>query len=124
MRTTSIDIGGKPHMLCFSLRVQEQAEDKFGSQDALFDALTGDDMSGILRASVWLLARMMEAGKKYADMTGAECADPVDEDFMLDFFGLDDVLALVRSVRIAMAVSSKTDVDVETDLKNAETTQE
>lgn len=121
MRTASIEIGGKAHLLCFSARVVRAVTERYGGVERIDTALSADDPLKALDEAVWLLATMMDGGARYAKMNGLETAPPLTADELLDVMDLNDFGQL--RTKITEAVVSGRETHVEADPgKNAETT--
>lgn len=121
MRTASIEICGKEHLLCFSARVVRACTEKYGEVENIDSALSADDPVKALDEAVWLLATMMDGGARYAKLNGLETAPPLTADELLDVMDLNDFGQL--RTKITEAVVSGRETHVEADPgKNAETT--
>lgn len=121
MRTASIEIGGKAHLLCFSARVVRAVTERYGSVENIDTALSAGDPLKALDEAVWLLAAMMDGGARYAKINGLETAPPLTADELLDVMDLNDFGQL--RTKITEAVVSGRETHVEADPgKNAETT--
>nr|DAZ48363.1 MAG TPA: tail assembly chaperone protein [Caudoviricetes sp.] len=121
MRTASIEIGGKAHLLCFSARVVRAVTERYGGVEHIDTALSAGDPLKALDEAVWLLATMMDGGARYAKINGLETAPPLTADELLDVMDLNDFGQL--RTKITEAVVSGRETHVEADPgKNAETT--
>ena len=120
MRTASIEIGGKAHLLCFSARVVRAVTERYGGVERIDTALSADDPLKALDEAVWLLSTMMDGGARYAKLNGLETAPPLTADELLDVMDLSDFGQL--RTKITEAVVSGRETHVEADPgKNAET---
>ena len=121
MRTASIEIGGKAHLLCFSARVVRAVTERYGGVENIDTALSAGDPLKALDEAVWLLSTMMDGGARYAKINGLETAPPLTADELLDVMDLNDFGQL--RTKITEAVVSGRETHVEADPgKNAETT--
>lgn len=121
MRTASIEIGGKAHLLCFSARVVRAVTERYGGVERIDTALSADDPLKALDEAVWLLSTMMDGGARYAKLNGLETAPLLTADELLDVMDLSDFGQL--RTKITEAVVSGRETHVEADPgKNAETT--
>ncbi len=121
MRTASIEIGGKAHLLCFSARVVRAVTERYGGVEHIDTALSAGDPLKALDEAVWLLSTMMDGGARYAKINGLETAAPLTADELLDVMDLNDFGQL--RTKITEAVVSGRETHVEADPgKNAETT--
>lgn len=121
MRTASIEIGGKAHLLCFSARVVRAVTERYGGMEHIDEALSTEEPVKALDEAVWLLAAMMDGGARYAKMSGLETPPPLTADELLDVLDIGDFAALRE--KIAETVTNGTTRHVEADPgKNAETT--
>lgn len=121
MRTASIEICGKEHLLCFSARVVRAVTERYGGVERIDTALSAGDPLKALDEAVWLLATMMDGGARYAKINGLETAPPLTADELLDVMDLSDFGQL--RTKITEAVVSGRETHVEADPgKNAETT--
>lgn len=121
MRTASIEIGGKAHLLCFSARVVRAVTERYGGVEHIDTALSAEEPVKALDEAVWLLATMMDGGARYAKLNGLETEPPLTADELLDVMDLNDFGQL--RTKITEAVVSGRETHVEADPgKNAETT--
>ena len=121
MRTASIEIGGKAHLLCFSARVVRAVTERYGGVEHIDTALSAGDPLKALDEAVWLLATMMDGGARYAKINGLETEPPLTADELLDVMDLNDFGQL--RTKITETVVSGRETHVEADPgKNAETT--
>lgn len=121
MKTGKIEILGREHTLCFSTRVTASCIDKFGSLEAMFDALGDDNLGAALENSLWMLAQMLDAGRRYAKFAWDREEKAVSLDELLDLYGLDDLTALSLALRETVINGSQR--EVVTEVKNGEATQ-
>ena len=121
MKTGKIEILGKEQTLCFSTRVTSHCIEKYGSIDAMFDALGGDDLGKALEQSLWLLSEMLDAGRRYAKFAWDREEKAISLDDLLDLYGLDDLTALCLALRETVINGSQR--EVVTEAKNGEATQ-
>ena len=121
MKTGKIEILGREHTLCFSTRVTSHCIEKYGSIDAMFDALDGDDLGKALEQSLWLLSEMLDAGRRYAKFAWDREEKAISLDELLDLYGLDDLTALCLALRETVINGSQREVI--TEAKNGEATQ-
>lgn len=124
MKRVELPVRGTSYPLCFSLRVVKACGDRFGGLEGLDAALSGNgDALQSLENSIWLLAKMLDAGARYDRENGVEAAEPPSEDTLLDTFGLDDLAELRSSLTQAMNASNGRSVEAVAE-KNAEATRE
>lgn len=121
MKTGKIEILGREHTLCFSTRVTSSCIDKFGSLEAMFDALGDDNLGAALENALWMLAKMLDAGRRYAKFAWDREEKAVSLDELLDLYGLDDLTALSLALRETVINGSLR--EVVTEAKNGEATQ-
>lgn len=121
MRTASIEICGKAHLLCFSARVVRAVTERYGGVESIDEALSTEDRVKALDEAVWLLAAMMDGGARYAKFNGLETPPPLTADELLDVLDIGD-FAKMRA-KIAETITNGKETHVEADPgKNAETT--
>lgn len=128
MRTASIEIGGKAHLLCFSARVVRAVTERYGGIERIDEALSGKDGTDAepsavkaLDEAVWLLATMMDGGARYAKQNEITTAPALTADELLDVLDIGD-FAKMRA-KIAETITKGKETHVEADPgKNAETT--
>ena len=121
MRTASIEIDGKVHLLCFSARVVRAVTERYGGVEYIDEALSTEEPVKALDEAVWLLSAMMDGGARYAKMSGLETPPPLTADELLDVMDLND-FAQIRTM-IAKTMTNGMSRHVEADPgKNAETT--
>lgn len=121
MRTASIEIGGKAHLLCFSARVVRAVTERYGGVERIDTALSADDPLKALDEAVWLLSTMMDGGARYAKLNGLETAPPLTADELLDVMDLSDFGQLRTKIMEAVVSGRETHVEADPG-KNAETT--
>ena len=121
MRTASIEIGGKAHLLCFSARVVRAVTERYGGVEHIDTALSADDPLKALDEAVWLLATMMDGGARYARLNEIPNAPALTANELLDVLDIGD-FAKMRA-KIAETITNGKETHVEADPgKNAETT--
>lgn len=121
MRTASIEIGGKAHLLCFSARVVRAVTERYGGVEHIDAALSASDPLKALDEAVWLLATMMDGGARYARLNEIPNAPALTANELLDVLDIGD-FAKMRN-KIAETITNGKETHVEADPgKNAETT--
>lgn len=121
MRTASIEIGGKAHLLCFSARVVRAVTERYGGMEHIDAALSAGDPLKALDEAVWLLATMMDGGARYARLNEIPNAPALTANELLDVLDIGD-FAKMRA-KIAETITNGKETHVEADPgKNAETT--
>lgn len=122
MRTATITINGKEHLLCFSARVIRACTERYGDVSGLGDALDDPDKGKALDEAVWILAQMMDAGARYAKLNGLDNPEPLSADQIYDTSDLGDFFAIRKRVVDTVTQGRATHVEVEPP-KNGEATQ-
>ena len=122
MRSGTISIDGKRHVLCFSVRVVRNCAERYGSVNGLNEALSSEDQVKALDESLWILAEMMKAGSKYAAEHGLENAAPMSMDDLYDSCGFEDLTGIRASIMLTINNGKKINVEAEAS-PNAEATQ-
>lgn len=122
MRTATITINGKEHLLCFSARVIRACTERYGDVSGLGDALDDPDKGKALDEAVWILAQMMDAGARYAKLNGLDNPEPLSADQIYDTSDLGDFFAIRKRVVDTVTQGRATHVEVEPS-KNGEATQ-
>ena len=121
MRTASIEIGGKEHLLCFSARVVRACTERYGGVEHFDTALSADEPVKALDEAVWLLATMMDGGARYARLNEIPNAPALTADELLDVMDIGDFAKLKDKIAEAITNGKETHVESEPP-KNAETT--
>lgn len=121
MRTGTITIDGKFHLLCFSVRVVRSCTERYGSMRGLYEALSVQNEVQRLDETVWTLAEMMRAGDRYARVHQLDNEPPLSEDALFDCCDFDD-LANMRAAIVA-TINNGRQTHVEADYPNAAATQ-
>lgn len=121
MRTASIEIGGKEHLLCFSARVVRACTERYGGVEHIDAALSADEPVKALDEAVWLLATMLDGGARYARMNEIPNAPALTADELLDVMDIGDFANLKDKIAEAITNGKETHVESEPP-KNAETT--
>ena len=120
MKVIKKRICGEERVLCYSLRVTKAVTEKYGKgiREKLKDSSTEETLDVV----IWLLAQMLQAGKKYADKIGMPCPPAPSEEDMLDCYGLDDLSELYGTFTETMQAGAEQSVEAES--KNGEATRE
>ena len=121
MRTASIEIGGKEHLLCFSARVVRACTERYGGVEYIDTAISADEPVKALDEAVWLLATMMDGGARYARLNEIPNAPALTADELLDVMDIGDFAKLKDKIAEAITNGKETYVESEPP-KNAETT--
>ena len=122
MRTAKLTLDGVEHLLCFSARTVRAVSERYGGLDKMSDAFAGYDTAKTLDEALWMLSAMMDAGDRYAKLSGLENPPPVSYEDMYDLCGMDDMENLKDKVFETIANSKSTTVEVEPP-KNVKTAQ-
>lgn len=123
MRTGKIDVNGKEYLLCFSARVIRDCSQRYGSVEKIGNALTEGTEVEIMDECFWLLATMMYAGARYAELEGIENPKPLSFDDLYDLSDLLDLAEAKERVFETVANGNKRNVEIEPERKNAGATQ-
>lgn len=121
MRTATITIGGRDHLLCFSARVVRACTERYGGVEYIDTALSDNEPVKALDEAVWLLAAMMDGGARYARLNEIPNAPALTADELLDVMDLDDFAQLRGKIAETITNGKETHVEAEPP-KNAETT--
>lgn len=112
MRTATVSLDGEDRLLCFSMGVMEDVYRDFGDLQGLFDAMNGKTHNPI-RAIIWALERMMDAGAKYAARKGIQAAPPLTADELREVCDLSDFTGLRQAVLNTITAGSEREVEAE-----------
>lgn len=126
MRTATIRIDGKEHLLCYSLAVVRDCAEEYGSLEGAFDAIDSVDAAEALDAALWLTEKMMAAGARYAERSGLVTAPPLTREELYDLTDPADFRTMRKCVVEAVVAGSGRNVTVEDesgDEKNGRATQ-
>ncbi len=123
-RLCEIEIGGITYPLNFSVKAARLVEEKFGGVHKVTGVYgKSADLCTTLNNQTWLLQLLMEQGAKYKKLVDGEDIElPTDDEIevLIGALGMKDVqIALFGCIGISLTPT----VEVETDPKNAETTQ-
>lgn len=121
MRTASININGREHILCFSARVVRDCSERYGEWNKIFAAMSEGSEVDKLDTAVWLMSRLMDAGARYAAQNGMDCPKPLSFDEIYDSFSLADFFALRSKITETIKAGQATAVETAPP-KNAEAT--
>lgn len=134
MRTAEIELEGVRYPLCYSTRVVRAAVETFGTMEEfgrqIFalpgeDEETGDERKkagGVMEtlpARVWLLAREMDAGARYARLNGRESPKPLTEEELWDLVGGENCAVILQKALDTMLLGNETSTEAESE-KNGE----
>lgn len=109
MKTGKITINGTEHTLAFTVRAAAACEERFGGLKNLSDALTNGDRA--ISNIVWMLATMIDCGRRYMIANGEDAPDAPSEDDLLDTMSLDEIRASVTSIMTTVAGGKETKVN-------------
>lgn len=123
MRTTSVTLGGKEYLLCFSVRVSKACSERYGSVANIATALSAKEEAKVLDETIWLFSMMADAGHRYAKNNGMDTPPTLSQDDILDNFDMPDFSLLVAKVKEAIASGSATNIETQSE-GNAEATRE
>lgn len=103
MRTSKVTINGKEYLACFSTRVLIDIEERYGNwADGLKEILKEDNTPGVF----WLLARLIDAGNRYAKIEEIENPGTLSEDDLIDSTGVHEYKEIFKSVYGAVSAGS------------------
>lgn len=123
-RLCEIEIGGIKYPLNFSVKAARLVDEKFGSLDNVSGVYGKSvDMKTTLYNQSWLLYLLMEQGAEYIKLVdGKDVNLPNIDDFEV-LIGVLDMKVVQEALFECIGISLTPTVEVETDPKNAETTQ-
>lgn len=113
MRTATVEIAGKSWPVCYSTAVMLACEERYGSANGVFEALSADALGEKMQALFWLTNQMLRAGVSYELFLGKPVESPPDEDELRDLLGMDDVLPLQRALVSAIVGDVSREVEAE-----------
>ena len=124
MKLIKVPIGNHTYYARFSTRIlvalEERNQEHGGSGDAQAE-LNTIMASGKMSALFWLLAQMLEAGRRAAELEGMTPPPAITYEELLDKTGLEDYDQMFTLVSQAIYTDSKTTVET-APAKNAEAT--
>lgn len=112
MRTATVSLDGAERILCFSTGVMEDVYEVYGGLDGFFDALNGKN-GNTIKAIIWALDKMMDAGARYARRKGIEAAPPLTADDIREVCDLSDFSGLQAAVMNTLTAGSERQVEAE-----------
>lgn len=121
MRTARITLAGKEYHLCFSARVVRACTERYGGVEHIGERLEGKDLGKNLDEAVWLLAQMLDAGARYAKMSGLDNPPAPSTEDLYDLMGMDDFSGLKGKIFETISNGGSPAVKAEPP-KNAEAT--
>lgn len=98
MRTARITIDGAEHLLCFSARVVRACTERYGDIVNIDEVLSGGSPVNAMDEAVWMIAAMMDAGARYANLNGLDNPPPLTEEELLDVCDLGDLTQLTSKI--------------------------
>ena len=113
MRAATISIDGQRHLLCFSTRVIRAVTERYGDIAKLYESISTEDPVHNLDESIWLLATMMDAGARYAQMHGLDNPAPLAAEQLYDACDISDFAQLRLSIMETVTNGQQTHVEVE-----------
>jgi len=125
VRTGKIEINGKEYLLCFSARVVRDCVERYGNIESIFQALSKGTETERMGESFWILAKMIDAGARYARLEGIENPQPLDQDTLYDVFGADDLMEIRTKIMGTVISGGEREIETEQETgKNGETTRQ
>lgn len=113
MRTGKITVNGKEYILCFSARVIRACIERYGALEKIDDVLSGKDTLRSLDESFWILAQMMQAGERYAEMEGLDHHRALTADELYDTFDAESMEQLKWHIASTMSAGAERHVETE-----------
>lgn len=98
MRTASVTLAGKERLLCFSTRARMALEEHFGSLKEMGEVMTGENVRDKTEAILDAAVILMDAGKRYAEMTEMEPIEPLTKDQLYDVTSAEELQTLHTAV--------------------------
>lgn len=123
-RITEIEIAGKKYPLNFSVKAAKEVSKRYGDISNIGDAFSGKTMDEMMDESSWILALLIEQGVAYKKIVEGEDIKALTKEELEVVMGVVDFADLKDILLGAMMAGMKREVEVETDPKNAETTQD
>ena len=117
MKTSSVSLGGKTYLVCFSTRVVLACEDRAGSVGKELEAVEKEGNEGKIRELIWLLYEILKAGSKLAELESIENPALPSYDDFIDLVGLSDFTEIRKDVSTAIINDVKRTVEVEPEKK-------
>lgn len=116
MKEGKIKLFGTEYPACLSIRMMDKISEKTGKpfQEGIAELLDSNNYKGMM----WVLAEMLEAGKRHHDLIGDKTPTPPTMDYLLDALGLTDFSDLSEAIYKAAVDTATADVEIETDEKN------
>lgn len=112
MRTATITLAGEERLLCFSTRVTLAITQRYGSLEAMFDAIQDkNEPSKAMEVSLWVLEQMMDAGARYADHEGIDHAPPLTADEILDLSDPMEIIKMSEAIQATMTAGTGREVE-------------
>ena len=115
MKTVNVKIDGQEYPLCLSTRVMVALEGRAraGGRD-LSGELQAIMADGSVSGAFWLLAQMLKAGRRAAQMEdGPEPLEPPDYDELIDLVAVGEYAEIFRALREAVEAGMATTVQAE-----------
>lgn len=112
MRTATVSLDGEDRILCFSTGVMEDVYSEYGGLQEFFDAMNGKTDNPI-RAIIWALDKMMDAGARYARRRGIPAAEPLTADDLRELCDLSDLAGLQQAVLSTITAGNAREVEAE-----------
>lgn len=122
-RLKQVEIAGKQFSLNFSTKAANMVDEKFGGIEKLGGIFSADTVSNTMSNLVWLLHLLMEQGAAYHKIIDEEEIQLYTLEELEVLIGIIDLETLQYDLLDAVGLGMKSEVEVETDTKNGETTQ-
>lgn len=119
MKTGTIKIAGKSHLICLSTRVIVEIEDRFGDYESGLNEIMAAKK---IKDLFWLISRMIAAGTRYAAMEGLETAGNLTEDELYDLTDVGSYESIFSDAIAAVAGGLEPKIEAVAS-KNGKTTQ-
>lgn len=117
MKTGKIEIAGKTYLTCLSAAVIVKLQEKGDIQSIMADL----EKSQSLKDSLEMIYLLIEAGSRYAKLTGIDNPPLMSFDDMCDILGMDDLIAMNTAITETIEAAAP---DIEIQVPNTEPSQE
>lgn len=123
-RITEIEIAGKKYPLNFSTKAAKEVAKRYGDVSKISEAFTGKTTDEMMDEAIWILALLIDQGVAYKRIVDNEEIKGLNKEELEVVMGVFDFSNLKNTILGAMTAGMNREVEVETDPKNAMTTQD
>lgn len=122
-RITYVELAGKSLPLNFSAKAAKEITARYGSVDNISAAFDGKNPAELVDEIIYLMHLLLTQGASYMEIMEGEAVPRYTMEQLEIIITLQDIARLEGIIARAMSAGAEQTVEVQSDPKNAETTQ-